>query len=331
MQLPRAIGQGDEVEIVLGEGVRPLRAVVRPAVLDPRRADLDRWVDAFGLEQLDVAVVAADDALSEQDVTVFSLEQLLLAFEQFAALVLGRVDHAEQELLAVCHLTLVLGLHAGEVDLQHRRTEHAQRHVDQLHLSGRVDLNHLLEDAEGLIHVLRAVDSHLVVQSFWPLLNAFGLLQNSVDLAFTAVELGDLIQASADLVAVQTARHRQRVVVALRDDAVVVAEDEAIKGQVVSENTVRLPVDLCEFGADFGRSYDFCLAPSDLDAYLLRFEAWVADVFRRAEFLEGVVSVPVRLIVQRNELGPVDLLKWQRPGFLYLRLGAWLWGRFAYC
>ena len=199
--------------------------------------------------------------------------------------------------------------------------------MDQIHLVGRHLGVHLAEDAVHFIDVLAAVDGHVGVLLLAQIEHALHALQHAVDLALATVELGDFVQASADFVAVQATGHGQRAVILGRDDAEVVAEDQAVKLGVMAQQTVRLPVDLPELAGHTGGGHDLGLAPADLDADHVDLEPWVTHVLGGAQFLERVLRVVVRLKVQRHKPVPVHIgwsdrrgeqlhRRWRRSGAL---------------
>ena len=321
-----AVGQLEELGVVLGEGVGPLAclAFLGFAVLlgqfHPGRTDLHRRVDALGAQQVGELLVRADDALDDLQVAFDAgqrafdrpLEQLGvrgLVVERAAHVVIGRVHRGVHQHLAARQLALQLLLDARDVDLQHRAGEHAGDDVDQLDLIVRHLGQHLVEDAEHLVDVVGAVDGRLVVDRLGPVEHALGRLQAAFDLALAAVEDADLVEAGTDVVAVQAAGHRQRVVQERRVDAVVVAQDEAVELGVVAQHAVRRPVDLGQLGADALGRHDAGLAAADLDAHHLRLEARVTDVLGRRELGQRVLVVVVGLEVQADQAGPVHLVQ----------------------
>ena len=282
---PSVVGQGDELQVVLGEGINPLIVVVAlvARLLHPGRTDLERRFDASAAEQFCKAFVAAYHSLGDQHVAFFAGESALgLGLEDgFVLVVDALVDDVHHQPFAMLDFTLVLGLDAGDIHAQHRSAEHAHCHMNELHLDGREYRHHLAEDAEHFIHVVGAVDGGVVVERLGPVEHALGLLEGAFDLALAAVVHRDLIEAGADFIAVQTARHTHCAVVARGDDVVMMAEDQPIELGVVAQQAVRSPVDLAQLGLDARGGNDAGLAETDLDADHLRLEARVADVLGR--------------------------------------------------
>ena len=174
--------------------------------------------------------------------------------------------------------------------------------VDEVQFIRWILLEHLSEDAPGLIYILGAVGSGLLEKVPRPVSDSACSPQHALYLAPSTVIFRQSVEVVANLSAMERASHRQGIVRVFGHDSIMVAKDKSIEVSVMGKNSSIAPIKLVKYPLNITR----CVITRPFfdisaDCHALHLKQLMAYILRGAHLLERVIFVPVGL-----EVDPYD-------------------------